>query len=180
LEKARKLVHKFSNRKIEPLFLSNEHVVGFCDYFPIEFLGMKEQYNCLYGVDVLKDLKIDQKNLRFQCEQELKSKWILINQQYLSGNMTDRNSLTNLLIRNFTSVVHILKNVLRSRAKIPSDAMEVVLKQISDEFSIDNVNLLKIWEVKKSSLNLKMDDLKGLLVKFVRDLEIIIMKMEQY
>ena len=85
LEKSRKLIHKSSNRTIDPLFLSQEYIAGSCDVFPIEFLDMKENHFCLYGTDVLKDIAIDQKNLRFQCEQEIKSKLILLKQQYLKA-----------------------------------------------------------------------------------------------
>ena len=37
------------------------------------------------GRDILKDLKIDLKNLRFQCEQELKGKLLNLRQAYLEA-----------------------------------------------------------------------------------------------
>lgn len=137
LERSRKLVNKFSNRRIEPLFFSQGYISGFCDFFPIEFLDMKENHHCVYGTDVLKDITVDQKHLRFQCEQELKSKLILLKQHYLRTNLKDRGALTKLLFKYATSVHHILRNVLRLKGKEPSNNQQEVIKEIGKEFLIE-------------------------------------------
>jgi len=74
LIKAVKLVKKFGT--INPLFLTEDYIASSTDVFPIEFLDMQENYSLLFGKDVLKSINIDISNLRFQCEQELKSKLI--------------------------------------------------------------------------------------------------------
>ncbi|MBF0571127.1 MAG: hypothetical protein HQL12_04580 [Candidatus Omnitrophica bacterium] len=179
LERSRKLVHKFSNRRIDPLFLSRDFVLNFSHIFPIEFLDMQENYHCYYGADVLKEIKIDRKNLRFQCEQEFKSKLILLKQQYLRINPKDRQQLANFLFKSFTSVIHILRNVIRVKGKEPSYNKETVLREIAGELSVENPIFFKIWEIKRNSSKVKAEELNRLLVDFVFELDKITKKIDQ-
>ena len=171
LEIARKLVNKRSNRRIEPLFLSYEYLLNSSDVFPIEFLDMKENYICLYGKDVLKEIKIDLKNLRFQCEQELKSKSILLKQQYLKINKKNRIALASLLFRSLTSILHILRNLVRLRGKEPSYNKEDVLRQAAIELEAENEVFFKILQVKKNPTAMKAGDFRTLLNDFVLELD---------
>lgn len=171
LELSRRLVNKRSNRRIEPLFLSHEYLLNSSDVFPIEFLDIKENYICLYGQDVLKEIKIDLKNLRFQCEQELKSKLILLKQQYLKINLADKAAVAKLLFRNLTSVLHILRNLVRLKGREPSYKKEDVLREASVELQFGIATFLKILEVKKNSAGLRADDFKALLADFVLELD---------
>ena len=179
LDKSRKLIHKFSNRRVDPLFLSEAYILSSTDVFPIEFLDMKENYHCLYGKDVFKELKIDLKNLRFQCEQELKSKLIFLRQQYLTINSKDSQALTNLLFKSFTSIVHILRNALRLKGKEPSYSKEAALKELIVEFSLGSDVFLKIWQAKRDSIKLKEDNLQALLKEFVLELDKVAEKVDQ-
>ena len=70
------LKRKYKFDRIAPLVFSKTHLENSTDTFPIEFLDMRENYVILWGEDCLKDLKIDAKNLKHQCEWELKSKLI--------------------------------------------------------------------------------------------------------
>lgn len=180
LEKAKPLVNKRSNRRIEPLFLSYGHLVSSSDYFPIEYLDMKENYVCIYGRDVLKELKIDLKNLRFQCEQELRSKLILLKQQYMKINNKDKTALANLVFRSLTSVSHILRNFVRLKGKSPSYNKEDVLKQAAIELQVGSAVFLRILQAKADPAGLKADDFKNLLSDFVLELDKIIKIVDKF
>ncbi|MBI5415444.1 MAG: nucleotidyltransferase domain-containing protein [Candidatus Omnitrophica bacterium] len=179
LEMSRRLVNHLSSRRIEPLFLSREYILGSSDVFPIEFLDMKDNHVCLYGPDVLDEVRIDPRNLRFQCEQELKSKLILVRQQYLRVNPNDKRALANLLFRNLTSVAHIFRNLLRLKGKTPSRMNEDVFKEIAVEFHVETAVFLKIWQAKKDPARLNARDLKALLGDFVLELDKIIKTVDR-
>lgn len=174
LERSRNLVNKRSSRRIEPLFLSREYVSSSSDVFPIEFLDMKENHVCLKGEDVLKEIKIDLKNLRFQCEQELKSKLLLVKQQYLRVNLKDKRVLAQLLFRNFTSAAHILRNLVRLQGKTPSYAKEDLFREIAAELQVGTTTLSKIWQAKKDPVRLAAAEFRILLIDFVLELEKIV------
>lgn len=179
LEISRRLVNRPSNRRIEPLFLSREYMLGSSDVFPMEFLDMKDSHVCLYGPDVLNEAQIDPRNLRFQCEQELKSKLILVRQQYLRVNPNDKRALANLLFRNLTSVAHILRNLLRLEGKTPSRVNEDVFKEIAAGFQVETAVFLKIWQAKRNPTRLNAEDLKALLGDFVLELDKIIKTVDR-
>ncbi|MBI5023446.1 MAG: hypothetical protein HZC18_00380 [Candidatus Omnitrophica bacterium] len=179
LEVSRRLVGKPSHRRIEPLFLSREYVLNSSGVFPIEFLDMKENYVCLYGEDIFKGITINLKNLRFQCEQELKSKRILLQQQYLRLNPKDKRALANLLFRSLTSAAHILKNILRLKGKTPPRAKEDVFKEIAVDLQVETAVFLKIWQAKRNPARLNVEDLRALLGDFALELDEIIKTVDR-
>ena len=71
------LIRRFQFRTVRPIFFTEDYIINSTDTFPIEFMDMQENYAVLYGRDVLKNINIDMKNLRFQCEHELKAKLFL-------------------------------------------------------------------------------------------------------
>lgn len=168
LKKSVCLINKF--RMITPLFLSESYIINSTDIFPIEFLDMQENYFVLYGKDVLKEINIDIKNLRFQCEQELKVKLINLRQLYLRINK-DKIALRNLLFKSFTSILHILRNILRLKGKRPAYKKEDILKELSTEFQIDMDIWGKILAARAKQIKLKDKDTEQLFVNFIRELE---------
>ncbi len=169
--KSSKLARKFKAANM--LFLSEDYIVNSTDIFPIEFLDMRENYLLLYGKDVLKDIQIDTRNLRFQCEQELKSKLIKLRQAYLLLN-NNTPALRGLLIMSFTSILHILRNVLRIKGRIPPYLKHEVLKELASEFKIDLPVWEKILSAKNKEITLTGRESGQLFISFVRDLEAIV------
>jgi len=168
LKKSSGLINKF--RMVTPLFLTESYIAGSTDIFPIEFLDMQENYLVLCGKDVLKDIHIDTRNLRFQCEQELKVKLLNLRQLYLRINK-DKVALRNLLFKSFTSILHILRNVLRLKAKLPAYKKEDILKELAAEFQIDMDIWGKILAAKVKQVKLNSKDTEQLFISFVRELE---------
>jgi hypothetical protein len=56
-----------------PLIMTPEYIMHSLDVFPIEFLNIKLLHDTLFGEDLFQHLAIDRKDLRLQCERELKS-----------------------------------------------------------------------------------------------------------
>ncbi len=171
LKMASGIINKFP--MINPLFLTENYINSSTDIFPIEFLDMQENYSVLYGKDVLKSINIDTCHLKFQCEQELKSKLINLRQLYLSANK-DKDGLKILLFRSANSVLHILRNVLRIKGKTPPYIKEDILKEVAAEFKIDMEAWGKILAAKKKQIKLGRKDIEGLFINFVRELEKIV------
>jgi predicted nucleotidyltransferase len=154
---------------LNPLFLTEDYIKSSLDVFPIEFLDIKENYIILYGKDILGGLEIDLKNLRFQCEQELKAKLLNLKNIYLRSK--DKFALRVLLFKYFTSITHIMRNLLRLRGKMPSYLKERVLNEVAQEFQINTDNFKKILEAKQKNLRLSYRELESLFTILVKDLE---------
>lgn len=177
LRKARKLVNNRQFKLIKPLFLNPEYINSSLDVFPIEFLDISENYFVLYGNDILKGLKIDIKNLRFQCEQELRAKLLGLKNIYLHNK--DKYALKDLLFRAFTSLLHILRNLLRLKGGAPLYLKEEILKEVERVFSFDTRNFVKLLDAKKKNLKLSQNDIESMFLVFAQDLEKIVKIVDQ-
>lgn len=171
LKKAVNIIDKF--KMINPLFLTEEYIARSTDIFPIEFLDMQENYSVFYGKDVLKDINTEIFNLRFQCEQELKAKLINLKQLYLRMHK-DTTALRNLLFKSFTSILHILRNVLRLKGKKPPYIKSDILKEIAAEFKVDMNIWDKILAAKNKQIRLGRKDTQELFINFIKELEKIV------
>lgn len=167
IAKSSGLIRKF--RVITPAFFTEEFIRDSADVFPVEFLDMKENHLVLHGRDVLKDLAIDIKNLRFQCEQELKSKIINMKRAYIGTGAA--SGLRRLLFKFFVSSLHILRNIVRLKGRAPSYRKEDILTELAEEFNIDVKNMRAIHDAKNGKKALKDSEVEGLFFAFVDVLE---------
>lgn len=170
LQKATDLANKPKFKLITPLFVTKEFIATSSDVFAIEFLDMKENYYVLSGEDALKDLTIDMRNLRYQCEHELKSKLIGLQQSFVSLNK-NKAALRNILFRSFTSVIHILRNIIRLKGKQPRYLKEDSINQITQELPINKEVWHKILAAKNKQVRIRENEIKDLYIAFVADLD---------
>jgi len=170
LKKATFFINKFKFRSLEPLFLSEDYIACSLDTFPIEFLDLKENYLLLYGKDVLAGIGVRLDNLRFQCEQELKVKLVRLNKAYLRI-YRDKTSLRNLLLKSFSSVLHVSRNLVRLRNKnVPYQRQEII-EELAKDFGINAGVWLDILAVRKKEKILRGQDIERLFVEFTQDLK---------
>lgn len=170
LKKAAPLVHKREFRIIEPIFFTEEYIGRSADIFPIEFLDMKENYAVLSGKDVLAGLEIERKNLRFQCEHELKAKLINLKKAYVD-NCNREAALRVVLFNSFTSILHIMRSALKLKDREPPYRKEELIDELAAEFKIDAGVLRKILAARNKQVTLDKKDTEELFIGFVRELE---------
>lgn len=177
LARARGLVNSARFSSIQPMFFTEDYITSSLDIFPIEFLDIAENHVVLYGKDVVKDLKVDTRNLRFQCEQELKSKLLNVKKQYLLAK--NKNETERLLFKTFTSTLHILRNVLRLKGREAPYLKEEILSQIGKEFGVDTRVFDEILWAKKKSMQLSHKDIDALLAGLVGELESVVAAVDK-
>ena len=176
LAKCSRLLNKRKFLIISPVFFTEDYIKHSTDVFPIEFIDMKENHVLLYGKDILNEITIGIKNLRFQCEQELKSKILNIKKLYI--RIRNKFILKNILFKSFTSSLHILRNLVRLKGREPSYRKEEVIDEISKEFAVDLSCLRKILDAKNKNTRLRYKDIDELFACLVETLENISDKVE--
>jgi len=177
LAKAHGLVNSARFRAIQPIFFTEDYIKSSLDIFPIEFLDIAENHTVLYGKDVVKDLRVDTRNLRFQCEQELKSRLLNVKKQYLLAK--NRAEMERLLFKTFTSILHILRNVLRLKGRQPPYLKEEILSQIGKEFGVDTHVFDEILWAKNKSMPLSHKDIDALLAGLAGELEDVVAAVDK-
>jgi hypothetical protein len=171
LNKVAPIINKY--KIINPLFLTEEYILSSSDIFPIEFLDMQENYFLLYGRDILKGIHVETRNLRFQCEQELKAKLINLRQLYLKV-YKNNFALRNLLFKSLTSLLHILRNVLRLKGRPPTYLKQDIIKTTGLEFKINQESWERILAAKNKQVKLNAREVKQLFSELLKDLEKIV------
>ncbi len=170
LAKASGLVNQNKFSKFIPMFFTQKYLDNSNDVFPIEFLDMKDNYALIFGKDVLKDVNIDIKNLRFQCEQELKIKLLSLKRFYLK-NKSNRKLLEKFLFKACASILHILRNLARFKGKSPVYLKADILRQLNQELGINAPSFAKVLEIKNKKLKQNNAEFQELFFEFASDLQ---------
>ena len=176
--KASGLFRKRRFRIVRPVFFTEEYITASKDVFPLEFLDMKENHSVLYGKDALQGLEIDLKNLRFQCEQELKSKLINMKEAYLANQ--DPADLKRLLFRLSTSILHILRNLAKMKGRVPPYSRKDAVKYLAETFGNDMAVFGRILDAKRGGARLAGRDIKKLFVEFADSAEKIVAIVDKF
>lgn len=156
LKKSIKLVKKAIRKKIVNLFLTMEHINTSTDTFPIEFLGMKENYITIYGEDILKDLKIDPINIRLQCEQQIKGSLIRLYQIYIETGLK-KSRIKSLLINSLTNLIPVFQQLIKLKENIKINNKQQVIDKLCDIYELNKgifTNILKLKRREKISIDL--------------------------
>lgn len=170
LKKAAPLAAKTA--RIAPLFLDEKFISSSLDTFPLEFLDMQDNYILLFGRDCLAGRVIDTRNLRFQCEQELKSKLLNLKTAYLacSGN---KAAARRVLVKYFTSALHLARCLLRLKGRpAPYNKKELTAELVS-AFGLEAEVWAGVAALKNNQIKLSGKGILELLERFSRDLEIL-------
>lgn len=168
LRKATDIIRRFP--LFEPIFMTERYILSSTDIFPIEFLDMKENNRLLLGKDVLSEIQIDTKNLRFQCEQELKIKLLNLKNAYLRLRK-DKSALRSLLFKSMTSMLHVSRNLLRLKNKPAPYRKEEIINSLSAEFQINAATWKMILNAKNKTIKLGDQETEQVFQEFVIEAE---------
>ena len=171
LKKSLRLVARGARQRIPaPLFLTQRHLETSADVFPVEFLEIKDRHQVLYGPDLISGLEIDLKNLRHQCEEQIKGKLVLIRQAFLE-TARKKGGLDRLLKRSLSSLLPVFRNLPRLKGTAPATRKEEVLELLAREFDLDAEVFLAIWRDRRNDEKIAGEDAEIYLERYLRQLE---------
>ena len=126
LKKILPLIKRWQKSKVStPLILTNEYILSSLDSFPIEFLSMRQNYKVIFGEDALSSVKINDKDLRLQCEREIRGKLLYLRESYLNslGDARMIKQLIQLSLPAFTSIFSALLHL--KKIELPTSKAEI-------------------------------------------------------
>jgi len=176
LKKAHIFVKNFTKKsKYMPIFMDKDEWFNSQDVYPIEYSDIKERYKILCGENLIDGLNIEKKDLRLQCESEVKNLLIRLRQNYLaksSGNWADKRALKALIQASSKTFMVIFRTVLRlSNEAVPKNHNDVVRffweKFKANELDFDGELFLKILEFRKNPKVIKDNDLENVVHKLI-------------
>jgi predicted nucleotidyltransferase len=131
-----------------PLVFEKDHITTSLDTFPIEFSDMKERHILLYGKDPFEKAVIEGKNLRYECERELKSMLVNLRRGFLQTN-GNREGLEKLLSKSLSSVLAACRGLLWLAGKTPPDDIPALLAMMQERYNVRVSAIERVWRVRK-------------------------------
>ncbi|HMK43548.1 MAG TPA: hypothetical protein VK445_05370 [Dissulfurispiraceae bacterium] len=114
-----------------PLVMTRDYIESSLDVFPIEFLDLKLIHTTVYGADLLGALAVDPRNLRLQCEREIKTRLLALSQGYIAhlGEAGATASLLVRLVKNSFPLMRAILTILGKQPPVPRDAVIAQIEQ---------------------------------------------------
>jgi predicted nucleotidyltransferase len=171
LRKAVPLVRDWHRWKIAtPLFIDPDFLRASLDLFPIEFSDMQEQHRVLAGQDLLLEFKISPRNLRLQCEEELKGKLLHLRRAYLETGSRPE-ALEELIATSVKSFLVITRHLLRLKGLKPAHEFLEALVQIEEAFGTSFEAIRDAHSLRLRALRLEKSEATTLFDRYLADIE---------
>ncbi|MCI2430294.1 hypothetical protein LM602_03145 [Candidatus Acetothermia bacterium] len=171
LRKAIPLVRDWHRQKIAtPLFIDPDFLRASLDLFPIEFSDMQEQHRVLAGQDLLLEFKISPRNLRLQCEEELKGKLLHLRRAYLETGSRPE-ALEELIATSVKSFLVITRHLLRLKGLKPAHEFLETLVQIEEAFGTSFEAIRDAHSLRLRALRLEKSEATTLFDRYLADIE---------
>jgi predicted nucleotidyltransferase len=170
LERTFKVIARWQKRNVAtPLFLTEDYIRTSLDAFPVEYLNFQKAYEVAYGKDILKDLTIDRRFLRLQCEREIKGKLLLLREAFLETQGRGRH-LQQLVAQSVRAFIAIFCGLLYLEGKeLPRDSRQVV-RQVCETFELDHVLFERLLDISEKKMKPGAAEMTGLFQSYLREI----------
>jgi hypothetical protein len=166
LELLAPLGKKYGKNKVTaPLIMTPDYIKTSLDVFPIEFLNFKLIHSTVFGEDILDNIEINRKDLRHQCERELKTKLIWLRQGYISSQ-GDRKILSEGLINSIKGYIPLFRSIIVLFSKEPPIKQREVITALSESTSIDTGVFAGVLKVKHEKTRLSIEELNTIFEEY--------------
>lgn len=137
---------------VVPLFLTLEELKSSLELFPLEYLEIQEQHILLAGRDPFPELRIEGRNLRLQCEQELRGNLLRLRQRFVEGG-AGMEAITILLPLSLTALLPCLRGLLRAAGKPVERSGDGVLKAVQQQWGFDCTAFQDVLNLKRGIIS---------------------------
>jgi len=137
---------------VVPLFLTQAELRASLELFPLEYLEIQEQHVLLAGRDPFPELRIDGRNLRLQCEQELRGNLLRLRQRFVEGGASTE-AITILLPLSLTALLPCLRGLLRAAGKPVERSADGVLKAVQQHWGVDCAAFQDVLNLKRGIIS---------------------------
>ncbi len=162
-----------------PIFFSPEIISGSADVFPIEFFDIIERRKVLFGSDPFKEVKIDPKNLRHQCEHELRSKLMTLHSRV--ALIADQpKELIRLILESSSSFFAAFGGILRLAGARPKPSKKELAEQITKLTGIDTSIFMEVVEVREGSKIWRKEEALEKFEQYLTSIESVVKYVDKF
>lgn len=175
------LAKPMSRKKISaPLLMTPSYIERSLDVFGIEFLDFQQTHKTIFGDDPFASLRFEKKDVRLQCERELKAMLIRLRQGYIAS-AANKKLVRDILISAAKQLVPLLRAMLWLKDVNRPDGAEAALNKAAVEHSINMNSLITVskWRYEKLRLSkAEMEDIFESVYTTIDQLAVIVDRIE--
>jgi len=148
------LARPMSRKKISPpLLMTSSYIERSRDVFGVEFLDFQLTHETILGQDPFAPLTFEKKNVRLQCERELKAMLIRLRQGYIAA-AANRKLVRDILVSTAKGLAPFLRAMLWLRDIDRPSRTEPTFNKAAAEFSFnaDSLTTAAQWRHEKIRL----------------------------
>lgn len=156
-----------------PHFFGPEHIDRSLDVFPIEFLDMQDRHQVLFGRDPLSGVTVDPRNLRHQCESELKGKLLHLRAFY-AANCHRPRRVAKMMASSFPAFLSAFRAILRLQGTPPPREARAAVDLLANQVGCAPEIFLDIVTIREgASILPRGDDALAMFERYLTELEAI-------
>ena len=148
------LAKAMNKKKISPpLLMTPSYIERSLDAFGIEFLDFQLTHQTILGSDPFASLSFEKKDVRLQCERELKATLIRLRQGYIAA-AANKRLVRDILISTTKGLAPLLRAMLWLKDIDRPAETEPTFSKAGDEFSVNMDSLIKAGKWRHEKLRL--------------------------
>jgi predicted nucleotidyltransferase len=163
---------------VVPLFLTQEELKSSLELFQLEYLEMQEQHVLLAGRDPFPEIRVEGRNLRLQCEQELRGNLLRLRQRFVEGGASTE-AITILLPLSLTALLPCLRGLLRAAGKPAERSADAVIKAVQQQWGVDCAAFLDVLNLKRGLISPGPAEAPRLFERYVTALQLLIDRLDR-
>ncbi len=133
-----------------PVVLTERQVRGSLDVFPIDFLDLSERRALIQGTDIFADVEVRRRNLRHQCEFELRAKLVGMRQAFLRARGS-AEAAHYALSRAAGGSAALFRHLLTLRREPHPDTHEEVARAVARAYGVDGDALVAPFHARRET-----------------------------
>jgi hypothetical protein len=149
------LAKPMSKKKISPPVLMTEsYIERSLDVFGVEFLDFQLTHKTILGNDPFSSLSFDKKDVRLQCERELKATLIRLRQGYIAA-AANRKLVRDILISTAKTMAPLLRAMLWLKNVDRPNTSSATFARAAAEFSANLAPVMRTdeWRYKRARVS---------------------------
>ncbi len=143
-----------------PLLMTSSYIEQSRDVFGVEFLDFQLTHQTILGDDSFASLTFDKKDVRLQCERELKAMLIRLRQGYIAA-AANKRLVRDVLISTAKGLAPILRAMLWLKDIDRPARAEPTFNKAASEFSINTDSLIAAGKWQYEKLRLGATDIES-------------------
>jgi len=154
---------------VPPLMLTPADIQASLDVFPIEFLEIKDSHVVITGEDFFSSLDVGPKDLRLECESQLKAAVLRTRQAYLEIGWRKKGA-EKVLATSLTSLIPVFRGMLRLRGTVPPRNKAEVIASLASAFGVEAGTFLAILRDRAGDERIEGQEAHAVLARYIDEI----------